>query len=235
MVWQRPDGRSDLELRPISIELNLQKHCAGSALIKWGDTHVLCAATLEDSLPPHVKDPNGGWVSAEYSLLPGSTHRRARRERRSISGRTAEIQRLIGRSLRGALDLSQLQGHSLTIDCDVLQADGGTRCAAITGAYVAASIALNQLGYRPDPVVAVSFGIMHDQVLTDLCYIEDSQVDVDLNAVWCEAGLVEIQGTAERGVFSPMQLATMIERTQALGPKLFDLQHQALVKAGVAG
>lgn len=229
--WTRPSGRTLIELRPISFELSPQKFAAGSVIIKWGDTHVICSASLEEGTPSFAQQP--GWVSAEYSLLPGSTHTRARRERKSVGGRTAEIQRLIARSLRGAIDLSQLQDHTLTLDCDVLQADGGTRCAAITGSYVAASIALARVGYRPPHFAAVSFGLMEGHVISDLCYEEDSQVDVDCNVVWCESGLIEVQGTAERGTFTPAQLAEMLTRAEALSAPLFAAQREALERAGL--
>ena len=225
--WIRPSGRKLDELRPVKIKTGIQKHCAGSALIQWGDTHVLCAATLEAKVPHHVPE-GSGWITAEYSLLPGSTHTRARRERRSTSGRTAEIQRLIGRSLRGAIDLTRLDGYALTIDCDVIQADGGTRCAAITGAYVAATIALRRLDYTPPPLVAVSFGLMEGHILSDLCYEEDAQVDVDLNVVLSSAGLIEVQGTAEGSTFSPEQLSEMIQRALRARETLFKVQAEAL-------
>ena len=222
----RIDGRLPTDLRPISFELGVQKHVAGSALIKWGDTHVLCAATLEDRVPPFVDE--GGWVSAEYALLPGSTHSRVRRDRKGPSGRTAEIQRLIGRSLRGALDLKRLDGVSLTIDCDVIQADGGTRCASITGAYVAASIALKQLGYHPEPFAAVSFGLVNGELLTDLCYHEDSQAEVDMNIVLSTQGLIEVQGTAERKPFSSSQLMEMVQRAEVAAQHIFEIQKNAI-------
>jgi ribonuclease PH len=222
----RIDGRLPTDLRPISFELGVQKHVAGSALIKWGDTHVLCAATVEDRVPPFVEE--GGWVSAEYALLPGSTHSRVRRDRKGPSGRTAEIQRLIGRSLRGALDLKRLDGVSLTIDCDVIQADGGTRCASITGAYVAASIALKQLGYHPEPFAAVSFGLVNGELLTDLCYHEDSQAEVDMNIVLSTQGLIEVQGTAERKPFSSSQLMEMVQRAEVAAQHIFEIQKNAI-------
>ena len=222
----RHDGRALDELREISFELNVQKHASGSALIKWGDTHVLCAARLESGAPSFVED--GGWATAEYSLLPGSTHTRVRRERRGPSGRTAEIQRLIGRSLRGALDLQQLGDYTLTIDCDVIQADGGTRCAAITGAYVAAALALRELNYTPAPFAAVSFGVFGEHVYTDLCYEEDSRADVDMNIVLSPRGLIEVQGTAERHPFSSGQLIEMVSRAERAAEVLFAAQHQAL-------
>ena len=223
-MLQKP--RSNKDLRPVSFELGVQKHAAGSALIKWGDTHVLCAATIEERVPPFVEE--GGWVSAEYSLLPGSTHSRVRRDRKGPSGRTAEIQRLIGRSLRGALDLKQFDGISLAIDCDVIQADGGTRCASITGAYVAASIALQQFGYRPDPFAAISFGLVDGELLTDLCYHEDSQAEVDMNIVLSTTGLIEVQGTAERKPFAPQQLMEMVHRAEEAAQKIFECQLQAI-------
>ena len=222
----RHDGRALDELREISFELNVQKHASGSALIKWGDTHVLCAARLESGAPSFVED--GGWATAEYSLLSGSTHTRVRRERRGPSGRTAEIQRLIGRSLRGALDLQQLGDYTLTIDCDVIQADGGTRCAAITGAYVAAALALRELNYTPAPFAAVSFGVFGEHVYTDLCYEEDSRADVDMNIVLSPRGLIEVQGTAERHPFSSGQLIEMVSRAERAAEVLFAAQHQAL-------
>jgi ribonuclease PH len=223
----RYDGRKEEELREITWVKNPQKHANGSVLIKWGDTHVLCAATLEQRTPPH--SPNG-WISAEYSLLPASTHTRNKRERSHVSGRTAEIQRLIGRSLRAVIDVNQLGGYTLNVDCDVLQADGGTRCASITGAYVAVALALKSI--LPDLVIpqvaAVSFGLKDDLVLTDLNYEEDSQVDADVNIVMSQGGLVEIQGTAERGLFSPEQLSVMIQRSLLIGTKLFEMQRAVL-------
>ena len=222
----RIDGRAHDQLRPISFELGIQKHVAGSALIKWGDTHVICSATLEERVPHHVE--TGGWASAEYALLPGSTHTRVRRDRKGPSGRTAEIQRLIGRSLRGAIDLAKLDGYSLTMDCDVLQADGGTRCASITGAYVAASIALRSVGYQPDPFAAISFGIVEGQILSDLCYHEDSQAEVDMNIVLSAKGLIEVQGTAERNPFSSAQLMEMLSRAEKASQHIFEIQHAAI-------
>ncbi len=225
------EGREARSLRPISFELAPQRYAAGSVVVRWGHTHVLCAASLEARLPTHAE--RNGWVSAEYSLLPGSTHTRAQRERKSVSGRTAEIQRLIGRSLRGALDLDRLEGHSLTVDCDVLQADGGTRCASITGAYVAVAIALARFGYLPPHFADMSFGLAGGEVLSDLCYEEDSRVDVDCNVVWSEAGLIEVQGTAERGAFTPAQLMEMLTRAQDSSDQIFERQRQALRAAGV--
>ena len=223
---KRGDGRGLDELRPISFELNIQRYAAGSALIKWGHTHVLCAATLEDRVPSFVEE--GGWASAEYSLLPGSTHSRVRRERKGPSGRTAEIQRLIGRSLRAGLDLAAMEGYTLTLDCDVIQADGGTRCAAITGSYVAASLALREIGYQPEPFAAVSFGLLGGEVHTDLCYEEDSRAEVDMNIILTPKGFVEVQGTAERALFSQDHLNEMLTRAQRAAAQIFSLQEAAL-------
>lgn len=225
-IHSRIDGRTLEEIRPISFELGIQKHVAGSALIKWGDTHVICSATLEDRVPSYIE--GGGWASAEYALLPGSTHSRVRRDRKGPSGRTAEIQRLIGRSIRGALDLSKLEGYTLTLDCDVLQADGGTRCASITGAYVAAAIALKSIGYHPKPFAAVSFGLVEGALMTDLCYEEDSRAEVDMNIVLSTEGLIEVQGTAERHPFSSSQLLEMVQRAEAATELIFKLQSEAV-------
>jgi ribonuclease PH len=231
LAARRAQGRDERSVRPISFELSPQRHAAGSVIIRWGHTHVLCSASLEAKLPPHAEQ--NGWVSAEYSLLPGSTHTRVQRERKAVSGRTAEIQRLIGRSLRGALDLDRLEGHALTVDCDVIQADGGTRCASITGAYVAVAIALARFGYTPPHFAAMSFGLSAGEVLSDLCYEEDSRVEVDCNVVWSEAGLIEVQGTAERGVFNPSQLMEMLTRAQDASAYIFERQREALNAAGV--
>ncbi|MBM4292774.1 MAG: ribonuclease PH [Deltaproteobacteria bacterium] len=231
LAARRAEGRDARALRPLSFELAPQRYAAGSVVVRWGHTHVLCAATLEERLPPHAE--RNGWVSAEYALLPGSTHTRAARERKAVSGRTAEIQRLIGRSLRGALDLDRLEGHALTVDCDVLQADGGTRCASITGAYVAVAIALARFGYLPPHFAALSFGLLGGEVLSDLCYEEDSRVDVDCNVVWSEAGLIEVQGTAERGAFTSAQLMEMLSRAEGASGYIFERQRHALRAAGV--
>lgn len=225
-VSARVDGRGLDELREISFELNIQKYVSGSVLIKWGNTHVLCAATLEDYVPSFVRE--GGWASAEYALLPGSTHSRVRRERKGPSGRTAEIQRLIGRSLRGALDLKRMEGYSLNLDCDVIQADGGTRCAAITGSYVAAAIALKSIGYEPDPFAALSFGLVEHQLYTDLCYEEDARAQVDMNIVLSTQGLIEVQGTAERHPFSIAQLNDMLSRAEIASESIFQRQRDAV-------
>lgn len=234
----RPDGRAPDKLRNISIELNVQQYASGSALIKWGQTHVLCAANIDDKVPPHRAESGGGWISAEYAMLPGATLTRAKRERGKIGGRTSEIQRLIGRSLRAAVDLDAIGPRTIWIDCDVLQADGGTRCASITGGYVAMRLALSRLvdegkipaAAMPDPIAAVSIGVRKGQVITDLNYIEDSSADVDLNFVATPAGVIEIQGTAEGRPFTRAELDTMIDRGTAACEQLFTMQRVALGK-----
>ena len=227
---ERHDGRALTELRPITIETGFQKNAHGSALIRWGDTHVLCSASFTKDVPPH-RPMGSGWMTAEYSMLPGSTRPRVRRERKSVRGRTAEIQRLIGRSLRAVVDLDTLGPRTLYLDCDVLQADGGTRCASITGAWIAACLAIRNTTpdlTLPAPVAAVSLGVLGGTLLTDLCYIEDSRADVDLNFVATPAGIVEVQGTAEGDPFSRDHLIEMVDRGLAACETLFALQKKAL-------
>ena len=230
----RPDGRAVDALRPVSIELGIQANVAGSVLVRFGQTHVLCAATIEERVPAHRLESGGGWLTAEYAMLPGAGDRRVRRERAGVGGRTAEIQRLIGRSLRAAVDLGALGGRTLWIECDVLSADGGTRCASITGATVAAAIALHGLGQRLQaPVAAVSVGVRAGHVIADLCYAEDASCDVDLNYVATPAGIVEIQGTAEGKPFSRDHLLRMIDFGGRACEQLFALQRQALASVGI--
>lgn len=232
----RPDGRATDALRPIRIETQVVKHPAGSVLISFGDTRVLCCASVEERVPPFLTGRGQGWVTAEYSLLPASTHTRSQREatKGKQSGRTLEIQRLIGRALRACLDLKALGERTVTLDCDVLQADGGTRTASITGAYVALVLAMDSLVRAgrlerspiTTPVAAVSVGVWDKTPLLDLNYLEDSDCDVDLNLVMTGAGaFVEVQGTAEGAPFSREQLDAML----ALGQKgiLALLEHQA--------
>lgn len=214
----RSDGRRPDQLRPLEILTGFQKHAEGSALIKLGDTWVLCAASVEKTVPPFLAGKGTGWLTAEYAMLPRSTHTRSKRD---PGGRGKEIQRLIGRSLRAAVDLDRLGERTITVDCDVLSADGGTRVASITGAWVALALAIDKLvarGELPDagalrpPVAAVSAGIVDGQVVLDLPYAEDSRAEVDLNVVMTEGGdLVEVQGTAEHGAFSRAQLDAMLE------------------------
>ena len=214
----RPDGRRPDQLRPLEIITNFQKHAEGSALIKLGDTHVLCAASVENGVPGFLVGKNQGWLTAEYAMLPRSTHTRSKRD---PGGRGKEIQRLIGRSLRAAVDLAQLGERTVAIDCDVLSADGGTRVASITGAWIALGFAIKKLAatgkladlraLRP-PVAAVSVGIVGGEVVLDLPYAEDSKADVDMNVVGSEDGtLIEVQGTAEHGTFDRKQLDAMLD------------------------
>src|SRR5687767_9258181 len=199
----RADGRGLRDLRPLTFTLGVQKWAEGSCLVHFGDTQVLCAATIADRVPPHLRGKGTGWVTAEYSMLPRSTAERTDREsvKGRIGGRTHEIQRLIGRSLRGVVDLARLGERTITVDCDVLQADGGTRTASITGGYVALGAALIAYGMERllvSKVAAVSVGIVEGVPLLDLDYSEDSRAEVDFNVVGTDAGTyVELQGTAE--------------------------------------
>ncbi|MFS8868639.1 ribonuclease PH [Synechococcus sp. H65.1] len=240
MSWQRPDGRTAAQLRPISFQRHFTRYAPGSVLVKFGDTHVLCTATVAEEVPPFLQNTGQGWLTAEYRLLPTATQQRQPREVLKLSGRTAEIQRLIGRSLRAALDLQKLGSRTITIDADVLQADGSTRTAAITGGYVALHDAITWL-YKQgllDPaqgsplrqqVAALSVGIVQGEVLLDLCYEEDSQAEVDMNVVMNEQGaLIEIQGTAEASCFDRSQLLQMLDLAQAGIQKLLQAQRDAL-------
>jgi ribonuclease PH len=218
----RPDGRAADALRPLRIETGVLKFAEGSALIELGDTRVLVAASVDNRVPPFKKDSGEGWLTAEYSMLPRATHTRSQREvnQGRPSGRTAEIQRLIGRSLRAAVDLSRLPERTLTLDCDVLQADGGTRTAAVTGAYVAAVLALGRLLLTReisawpirDQVAAVSVGVLRGVPLLDLEYVEDQVAEVDMNVVATPAGsLIEIQGTGEKRSFRREEMDALVD------------------------
>ena len=235
----RADGRNADELRPVAIETGAQEFAEGSVLIETGRTRVLCAVSVEDGVPPFLRGAGRGWVTAEYSMLPRSTHTRTRRETKP-RGRTQEIQRLIGRSLRAAVDMEALGERTLIADCDVLQADGGTRTAAITGAYVAVRLAVATLMKRGDlaaspvrrAVAATSVGIVEGRTLLDLDYAEDDAADVDFNVVMTDEGeFVEVQGTAESGAFS----RTALDEILALGAlgtsHLFEAQRKALGEA----
>ena len=231
----RPSERSNDALRPISIEPGFTKHAEGAVLIRCGDTHVLCTASVDDKTPPWLRGSGRGWVTAEYGMLPRSTHTRSGREaaRGKQSGRTQEIQRLIGRSLRAAVDLEALGERSIVIDCDVLQADGGTRTASITGAYVALHLAVQSLQLRRNPifgqVAAVSVGIVDGEAVLDLDYIEDSSAETDLNVVMNEAGgLIEIQGTAEGHAFRRGELDAMLDLAEHGIAQLHALQREIL-------
>lgn len=235
----RPSGRRVDQLRPVSIERGYTRHAEGSVLIKAGDTHVLCNASVLEKVPPFMKGQGRGWVTAEYGMLPRSTHTRSDREaaRGKQSGRTQEIQRLIGRSLRAVFDLSALGERTVHLDCDVLQADGGTRCASITGAWVAAAIAVQglldkgALARTPllDHVAAVSVGLVDRRAVLDLDYIEDSGCGADMNIVMTGAGhFVEVQGTAEGQTFERKDLNTLLDLAQDGITQLIALQKQTL-------
>ncbi len=239
----RPTGRSTTELRPLSIEVGYTRHAEGSVLIRAGDTHVLCNASVLEKVPPFLKGKGQGWVTAEYGMLPRSTHTRSDREaaRGKQSGRTQEIQRLIGRSLRAVFDLTALGERTLQLDCDVLQADGGTRCASITGAWVAAAIATRGLleqglvASNPlrDHVAAVSVGLVDGLAVLDLDYIEDSGCDADMNIVMTGAGhFVEVQGTAEGQTFDRKALDELLDMARDGIVQLIAFQKQALGRAG---
>jgi ribonuclease PH len=217
----RPSGRAPHELREVRLEPGFAKYAEGSCLARFGDTHVLCTATIEEKVPPFLRNTGRGWITAEYGMLPRSTHERTEREaaRGRQSGRTQEIQRLIGRSLRAVADLAALGERQLRVDCDVLQADGGTRTASITGSYVALHIALKKLvdaGTLPklpltDAVAAISCGIHGGEAVLDLDYAEDSSAEADANFVLTGAGgLVEIQATAERTAFPEQRFSEML-------------------------
>jgi ribonuclease PH len=235
----RTSGRGPLDLRKIVLEPGVAKHAEGSCLARFGDTQVLCTASLEDRVPPHVLGTGAGWVTAEYGMLPRSTHERMQREaaRGKQGGRTLEIQRLVGRALRAAIDLRALGPRTITLDCDVLQADGGTRTAAITGAWVALAHAARglvaQRKISGDPVrrsvAAVSVGIVGGEVRLDLDYEEDSSADVDMNVVATgEGALVEVQGTAEGKPFARSDLDRMVDLALAGIARLGELQRAAM-------
>ncbi len=233
----RPDGRALDELRPTHFYLDYVVYPEGSVLIKMGETHVLCNVTLSEQLPFWRQNSGAGWLTAEYALLPRSTHTRTPRETQGLRARTQEIRRLIGRALRVAVDLDKLGPRQLIVDCDVLQADGGTRTAAITGGYVAVALALQRLAQQgvlpPDvlvqPVAAVSVGLVGGEPRLDLCYAEDSQADVDLNVVAnAEGEYVELQGTAEGHLFDRTMLNELLDLAGLGIEQLLDLQGGAL-------
>ncbi len=231
----RHSDRQPDALRPVSIETEYTRHAEGSVLIRFGDTHVLCTASVDDKTPPWLRGKGEGWITAEYGMLPRATHTRSAREaaRGKQSGRTLEIQRLIGRSLRAAVDLKALGERSILIDCDVLQADGGTRTASITGAYVALHLAVQRLGLKRSPifgqVAAVSVGIVDGQPMLDLDYREDSTAETDMNVVMNEAGgFIEVQGTAEGHAFRRSELDAMLDLASNGISQLHALQRDAL-------
>ncbi|EAX47763.1 ribonuclease PH [Thermosinus carboxydivorans Nor1] len=234
----RIDGRQAADLRPISITRHYLKHAEGSVFIEVGDTKVICAATLEDKVPPFLKGTGEGWITAEYSLLPRSTQTRNIREaaKGRLTGRTHEIQRLIGRALRSVVDLKALGERTIWIDCDVIQADGGTRTASITGAFVALVDAVNTIYTDPekpfpvkDFLAAVSVGVVDGAAVLDLCYAEDSAAVVDMNIVMTGNGdLVEVQGTGEKHPFTKAQLAEMLALGERGIAELIDYQKEVL-------
>jgi ribonuclease PH len=239
----RADGRRSDELRPVSFEAGFAPHATGSVLIRYGSTQVICAATIEPGVPTWMKQQGvkGGWLTAEYSMLPYATHERKARDinKGRLDGRTVEIQRLIGRSLRAAIDLEKLGQNTLWLDCDVLQADGGTRTAAITGAYVAARLAFQKLVDQgrlresplSDSVAAVSVGLFGGAALLDLAYVEDKDAQVDFNVVMTGQGqFVEVQGTGEESTFSQAQLDELLALAQRGLKELSALQAAFLAR-----
>jgi ribonuclease PH len=239
----RSDGRRPNELRPVTITPNYLDNAEGSVLIDMGGTRVLCAVTIEDRVPRFAIGTGSGWITAEYGMLPRSTHTRTPRERSAGSGRTAEIQRLIGRSLRSVAQLDLLGERTFTIDCDVIKADGGTRTASITGAYVALALAMQTLvekkGLRTSPlrcaVAAVSAGVVDGVPLLDLAYEEDFKAALDFNLVMTEQGeFVEVQGTGESHPFTREEMNEILDLSEGGIRQLFKLQQEALATAGVA-
>jgi ribonuclease PH len=219
------------ELRPLSIELGVSRYAEGSVLIKAGNTHVLVTASVEESVPAWMKGKGTGWVTAEYSMLPRATHTRNKRDREKVSGRTQEIQRLIGRAVRAMVDLSKLGERSIIIDCDVLQADGGTRTTSITGAAVALRMALEKIVPEAltSSVAAVSVGLHKGEVIVDLDYEADSTCEVDMNFVMNHEGkFIEVQGTAERGAFSWEEMQKMTDTARVALKRAFEIQEEAL-------
>lgn len=237
MSWQRPDGRQSDQLRPVSFELNFTRFAASSVLAKCGDTHVLCSVTIQNGVPKFLTGTGKGWLTAEYRMLPGATPQRQEREFLKLSGRTQEIQRLIGRSLRAAVDLEALGERTITIDADVLQADAGTRTTSITGGFVALADAIASLMKQGvlekspirHQVAAVSVGLLHGEPLLDFSYLEDVAAEVDLNVVMNgDLGIIEVQGTAEEGSFSRSQMNQMIDLAEKGIQNLLAAQLQAL-------
>lgn len=237
MSYERPDNRTYDQIRSTKITPNISPYAEGSALIEVGGTKVICTASVEDRVPLFLRNKGVGWVTAEYAMLPRATNTRTQRETQRPSGRTQEIQRLIGRSLRAIVDTKLLGERQIFIDCDVIQADGGTRCASITGAYVALALAcrklLKQGAVKTSPILsevaAVSVGIIEGTPILDLAYIEDSNADVDMNIVCTGAGkYIEMQGTAEREPFSREQMDEMLILAEAGVRKLFEIQRGAL-------
>lgn len=235
----RPSKRNFDELRKVTIEVEVNKYAEGSCLIKCGNTHVLCNASIEEKVPQFLRNKGQGWVSAEYSMIPRSTHLRMSRDNNGRpNGRALEIQRLIGRSLRSVIDVKKLGERQILIDCDVLQADGGTRCAAITGGFVALSLAVNKIMekglIKQNPLIgsvsAISCGIYNGEVILDLDYDEDSKCEVDSNFILNQNGdLIEVQATAEKDSMSFLQMTKMYELAKSAAAELRDIQ-QSVIK-----
>ncbi len=239
-AFRRPSGRSADQLRAVSLEPGFAKHAEGSCMVRFGDTHVLCTASIDEKVPPFLRNTGKGWVTAEYGMLPRATHSRMDREaaKGKQSGRTQEIQRLIGRSLRAVTDLTQMGERQIKIDCDVIQADGGTRTASITGAYVALHLALRKLvDSKAIPalplkaeVAAISCGLYNGVAVLDLDYLEDSNAQADANFVLTgRGGLVEIQGTAEQDPFSEEQFSDLMRLAKQGIGQLVSLQRKAVM------
>lgn len=237
MTYQRPDSRSHDQLRNTKITPNISPYAEGSALIEVGGTKVICTASVEDRVPIFLRNKGVGWVTAEYAMLPRATNTRTQRESQRPSGRTQEIQRLIGRSLRAVVDTKGLGERQIYLDCDVIQADGGTRCASITGAYVALALACRRLVkqgiIKTNPILsevaAISVGIVEATPILDLAYAEDSEADVDMNVVCTGSGkFIELQGTAEREPFSREQMDEMLILAEKGVNQLFEIQRRVL-------
>ncbi len=235
----RPSKRTPDQIRKVSIETNVNAYAEGSCLIKFGNTHVLCTATIEEKVPPFLRNKGTGWVTAEYNMLARSTHTRNSRDPMKPNGRNIEIQRLIGRSLRSVIDVKKLGERQIIIDCDVIQADGGTRCASITGGYVALALAVKKImdkkTIKENPLIglvcALSCGIFNGNVVADLDYDEDSKCEVDANFVINQNfDLVEIQGTAEQGAMSFEQVSQMYELAKKAAAEIFEMQKNAINK-----
>jgi len=239
----RSDGRQDRDLRPFAVALHPNKYAEGSVLIEVGNTKVLCTASVEERVPPFLKGQGKGWVTAEYAMLPRATHTRNQREaaKGKLTGRTMEIQRLIGRALRSVVDLHALGERTITLDCDVLQADGGTRTTSITGAYIALALAIHKLSGTvsfdkyplTDYLASVSVGVIQDLPVVDLNYEEDSKAKVDMNVVMTGVGaFVEVQGTGEEAPFTRQELDQMLGLAEAGIHRLIELQKETLGEAG---
>jgi ribonuclease PH len=231
----RADGRAPDQLRPVIVTRDFLIHPEGSVLVEFGATKVICTASLEDKVPPFLKGQGHGWVTAEYAMLPRSTNTRAPRETRGPSGRSQEIQRLIGRALRAVIDRAKLGERTVWVDCDVIQADGGTRTAAITGGFIAVADAIAKIpGLQPsaairDCVAAISVGVVQGQAVLDLCYVEDSSAEVDMNVVMTGSGeFVEVQGTAEQVPFGRARLDALLAVAESGIRRLVGLQRRAL-------